>query len=204
MLAGVEEIIKRIREKYCLRVDARDKIRSHGKKNEWITVKGTHVKVGDEGQLGGEVGKKIEETQKEVGNGQKHTQNPSGEDVKAELQRRIDNGKVSLKVNRKKQAKHIRGSEEYKKAVAEGHFPSELTLSRKAQEIVLNKALEDGIYEKRNDGTIRVYYEADQTVGKTVKADGSVSEYTRYLEVHFSKDGTHLVPVLRREDDGQN
>lgn len=204
MLAGIEEIIKRIREKYCLRVDARDKIRSHGKKNEWITVKGTHVKVGDKGQLGGEVGKKIEETQKEAGKGQKHTQNPSGEDVKAELQRRIDNGKVSLKVNRKKQAKHIRGSEEYKKAVAEGHFPSELTLSRKAQELVLEKAMEDGVCEKRKNGSIRIYYEANQTVGKAVLKDGSASEYTRCVEVHFSKDGTHLVPVPRREDDGQD
>lgn len=215
MLASIEEVVKRIRAKYCTREDARDKMHSHDKPESWITVNHTHVPLDDDGKLKGKVGKKISDSSpKSSGHTVTNTSKPvvlASGDIKnrladtiknrnvpncEDLAERIRNGKIKLRLLRKRQNKHIAGTDEYNKAIADGLYPSELQLSRKKQMDFIVKALQNGTYVLRKDGSIRIQYDYGSKIGNACEADGSNRSDTTLGEVHLSKDGVHIVPIM--------
>ena len=117
----------------------------------------------------------------------------------SDLADRVQKGKIRLRLLRKRQNKHIAGTTEYNDAVASGKYPSELQLSNRKQRDFVVKALQNGEYVLRKDGSIRIYYDYGSKIGNACNEDGSDRNDTSCGELHMSKDGLHIVPVPRRD-----
>lgn len=110
------------------------------------------------------------------------------------LSEAIESGKVSTKLNKDRQAKHKKGSDDYKKALAKGEFPSYTELSHMEVQKIINE----------HSGKGRIIIEGDQIkevvyVGYSFGYYGDRSNQkaipTQKATIHYSKDGTHLVPT---------
>ena len=112
------------------------------------------------------------------------------------LQNGIKSGRISTTLDAKKQAKHIKGSNQYNKAIREGEHPSTLSINQKQQQALINKYTASGAPYMRKDGSIRVRFHHSSTIGTYVSRDGSVTSPTSRGQIHFSSSGAHIVPDL--------
>jgi len=114
----------------------------------------------------------------------------------AALRDGIKSGKISTRLDMKKQAKHIKGSDQYKKAIREGLHPSTLSIDRKQQQALINKYTAAGEPYMRKNGSVRVRFHHSSTIGTYVSRDGSVAKSTPRGQIHYSNSGAHIVPDL--------
>ena len=121
--------------------------------------------------------------------------------AREELDERIQSGTVKTSVNTKRQNKHYDGSSEYKKAIKNGEHPSRLTLSLQETQKLINKYTKEGTAVKRRDGTIRVRFVHNHSIGTYVNQDGTISSQTSRGQIHYSKLGAHIVPDKPEEEE---
>lgn len=215
----IEVILRKIREKYLFRIDARRNNRNHGQRvpeediDRWVTLSGAAVPIVD-GELGGEVGERIAEQTEHYNNSEARSvtrgsghnlslferQRAGSDAVKAEVEEKIRNGEIRTRIKRADQMKHVFGSSEYRRARASGKYPSVLSLRRNEWDALVQRALDDGVYfhTERNPEAIRIYYENDSYVGIKRSRNGRNRQRTKAVEIHLSRNGVHIVPVGER------
>ena len=120
---------------------------------------------------------------------------------KKELEQSIANGKVKTKLDKDSQSKHKLGSAEYKKRIANGEFPSYTELSNMEVQKLINIYSLKGKVHKGKDGQFREVIECDSNFG--MFGDRRTRTYipTHRGTIHYSKNGTHLVPAAPIEGD---
>lgn len=97
-------------------------------------------------------------------------------------------------VNKNRQAKHKKGSDEYKKALAKGEFPSYTELSNMEMQKIINENLYSGKTYIEPDGQFKTIIELSDNFGTFVDLDTRNEMPTNKGTIHFSRKGSHLVP----------
>lgn len=122
--------------------------------------------------------------------------NTESDDAEArkEYESRLAAGDIKTQIDTKKQNKHIKDSKAYLQALVAGEHPSMLTLPEDARQAFVAKALKDGHYIKRLDGSIRVSYKSDKAIGIWISKDGKIKRNTGACSIHLSNTGSHIVP----------
>jgi hypothetical protein len=113
---------------------------------------------------------------------------------KKELEEAIVTGRVSTKLDRKKQSKHTKGTAAYNKAVKAGQKVSVMTISDDDVQGLVSRYSGKG-HIRIVKGQIRETFEHTSTIGTYVGRTGESFETTRGT-IHYSKTGTHVVPSL--------
>lgn len=119
------------------------------------------------------------------------------------LKSKLSSGELSKTLNEKKQSKHDASSERYKQEIAKGNHPSIVTVSKEKQRQLIDKYTEEGIAINMPNGSIRVYFEDDEEIGISNSLSGKSSTKTNCGFIHYSKDGTHIVPAIKETEDDQ-
>lgn len=115
--------------------------------------------------------------------------------AKTQLINAIKNGEISTKLNKRKQAKHKKGSERYNECIAKGENPSYTELSNMEIQKIINNYSTKGKVYKEPDGQFKEIIKLDYNFGFYVdRASGKAIE-THRGTIHYAKDGTHLVPA---------
>ncbi len=105
--------------------------------------------------------------------------------IKAE----IEKGNIKLEINPEKQARHIKGSPEYK----EGR--SYLTINMAEAQDVINTKNGTGVLLKDKDGKpVKERIDCDRMIGVDIDKNSGKETITDKGTIHYSKTGTHLVP----------
>lgn len=142
---------------------------------KWVTIGGKHVLLNKDSGAGG------------------GGQNTSK--AQQALFDAISSGKVSTKVDREKQAKHKKDSEEYQKALDKGEFPSYTKLSNMKVQKIINENYRKGQTYIEPDGQFKTIIELPENFGEFVDKNTGSSIPTGRGTIHYSKDGAHLVPA---------
>lgn len=109
-----------------------------------------------------------------------------------ELSEAISTGRVSTKLNKKKQSKHTKGSPAYEKAVKAGQKVSVMYLSDADVQALVSQYSGKG-HIRISKGQIRETFEHTSPIGVHVNIFGKEAETTRGT-IHYSKSGAHIVP----------
>ena len=193
----LEEIINQIRSRYCGRLfkrviihfdfdEAQHPRESNGqfaKKNEPGSVSGGSNTAGNTGSGNAAAGSAAAVSDQRT--------------LRSGFHAMVSSGKISTRLYPRAQNKHVVGTERYNHCIARGEHPSEVTLPRNEQERFIQNALRHGDYFQRRDGSYKIQYRSSQIIGYSVSPDGSSRTATHTALIHFSKDGSHIVP---RED----
>lgn len=119
------------------------------------------------------------------------------EGTQQQLTDALKTGKISAKMNAKKQRRHIKGSPEYNKRIAEGRPVSVLTVSeKKAAELIKKHSGKGHVYVK-GDQIKETFTDTDE-VGVYAGLDGKEAATTRGT-IHYAKDGAHIVPAAPKK-----
>lgn len=116
---------------------------------------------------------------------------PSG--TTEQLKDALDGGAISKTLNKSRQSKHTKGSPKYNKAVADGKKVSVITLSDEEVQKVIEQHSGKGHIYTRN-GHFKETFEHSSPLGVYVSESGEEAETSRGT-IHYSKDGSHLVPA---------
>lgn len=114
---------------------------------------------------------------------------------KSALQEALDSGRINTKLNKGAQSKHQFNSPAYNRACESGNPPSYCTIKKMEIQSLINNY--HGTGNIRYDGNqFKETIVFDKVIGKFY--DRKTGEYsdTRCGTIHYSKNGTHLVPSL--------
>lgn len=102
----------------------------------------------------------------------------------------IEKGNIKLEINHEKQARHIKGTPEYK----EGR--SYLTISEAEAQDIINAKRGTGtfVYDRKGNWKKKELIDCDKEVGVDVDENTKKETPTDKATIHYSKTGTHLVP----------
>lgn len=135
----------------------------------------------------------------------KYIQLPNGKmngslpSAKTELKAKIESGELPTKLDKDKQSRHVIGNPAYEKRIVNGEFPSYITVNKmKVQEIINSKSL-TGKVQKLKDGQYQELITADEYFGVFCSLITHEKIKTNRGVIHYSKNGTHLVPTSPEE-----
>ena len=120
-------------------------------------------------------------------------------DVKSELKSKIDSGEFPTKLDKDKQGRHVKGNPEYEKRVANGEFPSYITVSKMEIQKIINSKMLTGKVKKMGDGQYIEVITADEYFGVSCSLVTHEEIKTNRGVIHYSKYGPHLVPTYPEE-----
>lgn len=121
--------------------------------------------------------------------------NGNGSDtIKKEFELAIESGKISTKLDKKKQGAHIKGNPAYEDRIARGEHPSYVTISKMEIQTVINKTSGTGVFFKRPDGQITEKVQWHTQIGVCVEKHSGKEFSTNNAVIHYSKSGAHIVP----------
>ena len=123
----------------------------------------------------------------------------TAEDAKSELRAKIENGELSTKLDKDKQGEHIIGNPGYKRRIANGEFPSYITVSKMEIQKIINAKSLTGQVKKGKDGQYWEVITADDHFGVACSLITHESVRTNRGVIHYSKSGAHLVPTFPKE-----
>lgn len=117
------------------------------------------------------------------------------ERVRKELEAAIADGTLSTKLNKKAQAAHKFGSDEYNKRLANGELPSYFEKSNMEMQKVINEAGTSGVIHRLPDKQFKQIIKLESAYG--MFGNRRTGEYvpTDRATIHYSKKGTHIVPA---------
>ncbi len=122
------------------------------------------------------------------------------------LQDAINSGRISTKLDKTAQSKHVKNSDSYNSEVAKGELPSYMTISKMEVQTLVNQNYQNGDVKIGKDGQFRVIIEVDKPIG--MFGDSLTHKYieTNRATIHFSKKGSHVVPAYKKEknDNGKD
>lgn len=111
----------------------------------------------------------------------------------SDVQEAIKNGSIKTNIDSKKQSKHYKNSDAYKKAVKQGKNVSTLTIDEeKAQKLIKMYKAKGDCYGK--DGAFKSTFTYTSVIGDYVSKSGQVMP-TKRGTIHYSKSGCHIVPA---------
>jgi HK97 family phage portal protein len=115
-----------------------------------------------------------------------------------ELKQALADGKYITKLNKDAQKKHKLGSAEYNKELAKGNLPSYTEMSNMEIQRIINEKSLTGLVRKGTDGQFREIITLENDFG--MFGDRRTGKYikTNRGTIHYSKNGTHLVPAPPR------
>lgn len=127
------------------------------------------------------------------------------------------NPKTPLEINKYNQSKHIRGGAKYIEYMKTHEYePSLLTISEERIQDLVEKYHGTGILQLDRNGNIissEMIVDNDEVIGYAVNNINGKSVKTSGFKIHYSKDGTHIVPMYenqkqywkeRRENNGHD
>lgn len=117
------------------------------------------------------------------------------ENDRKELAKAISDGKITTKLNKKAQQAHKPGSQAFIKRVSEGRIPSYTNLSNMEVQKIINEHSLKGHVRKSKDGQFKEVIELEQELGSFGDRQNNKYVSTNRGTIHYSKDGTHLVPA---------
>lgn len=123
----------------------------------------------------------------------------TADDAKSELRAKIENGELSTKLDKDKQGEHIIGNPGYKRRIANGEFPSYITVSKMEIQKIINAKSLTGQVKKGKDGQYWEVITADDHFGVACSLVTHESVRTNRGVIHYSKSGAHLVPTFPKE-----
>lgn len=123
----------------------------------------------------------------------------TAEDAKSELRAKIENGELSTKLDKDKQGEHIIGNPGYKRRIANGEFPSYITVSKMEIQKIINAKSLTGQVKKGKVGQYWEVITADDHFGVACSLITHESVRTNRGVIHYSKSGAHLVPTFPKE-----
>ena len=118
--------------------------------------------------------------------------------LRAEVDKLLKEGKIKTKIIKDLQNRHRETSDYYKNELKKGHFKSVIWLSDDELEKIVDKYVKTGKIFKKGS-SYRVYFEHDKEIGRCYKPDGSAHTDVSSGLIHLSKDGVHIVPVLKKD-----
>ncbi len=111
-----------------------------------------------------------------------------------ELQKAIEEGEISTKLDKSKQRKHKLNSNEYNDAIKKGDFPGYTELSNMEIQTLINENSDKGKVYAQNGQYKKVISTGDKVVMYGDLVTRTYIPSTR-ATIHYSKSGTHLVPA---------
>lgn len=114
------------------------------------------------------------------------------------LNEAIEDGKVITKLNKDKQSDHRQGSAAYQKRIKAGQNPSYVTLSNMELQKLVNTYSGKGKVYIDKAGKITEIFEHTSPIGFCVDKFTGEAVATNNGKIHYSKDGTHIVPTLTK------
>lgn len=113
------------------------------------------------------------------------------------------NPKTPLKINAKAQSKHIVGSQQYNKYVETHEYPpSYLTITESEAQDLIEKYHGTGILKLNKNGDVmpsEMIVDNDKIVGCAVNNRTGEEVQTTGFKIHYSDDGTHIVPMYENQ-----
>lgn len=120
------------------------------------------------------------------------------------LKSKIDSGEISTKVSAQQQQKHIEGTSQFARyladRIAKGKHPqSILTVSIEKAQALIDRYSCTGIVDVTRSGKIRTveFVTTDLIVGKYFENDSFLE--TSRVAIHYGKKGAHIVPVKEKQ-----
>ena len=117
------------------------------------------------------------------------------ENDRKELAKAISDGRITTKLDKKAQQAHKPGSQAFIKRVSKGEIPSYINLSNMEVQKIINEHSLKGYVRKSDDGQFREVIELDHEFGSFGDRRNEKYISTNRGTIHYSKDGTHLVPA---------
>lgn len=114
------------------------------------------------------------------------------------LNEAIEDGKVITKLNKDKQSDHRQGSAAYQKRIKAGQNPSYVTLSNMELQKLVNTYSGTGTVYKNEAGRFQEVFTHTSPIGFCVDLKTGAATETCSGKIHYSKDGTHIVPTIKR------
>ena len=132
----------------------------------------------------------------DISNAQKSLQ---GTPLKRTIKERINDGELSTRIHIGRQNKHIEGTKEYLDKYKDGSNPQGvLTISKEEAQKLIDKFQGTGTKGKNNkSGEWTEFVDADTIIGKYYR-NGQYWDTKRFV-IHYSKKGSHIIPVQPRE-----
>ena len=122
------------------------------------------------------------------------------DDAQKILKKEIENGRINLRIKIGLQEKHIMGTNNYNQEIKEGRSPSVLTVD--AQTLVNKHAGKGELLWQNNDKWAqKERFDDENEIGIYKSLKDNLSKSTRSGKIHYSKNGTHVVPTRERDDD---
>lgn len=109
------------------------------------------------------------------------------------IKERLNSGDIKLEINREKQNRHIRGTNDYK----EGR--SYLTISVEEAQKIINQYHATGDININKNGQIREIVCCRKEIGVSISQFTREETPTIYGKIHYSKTGTHIVPYKENQ-----
>lgn len=156
---------------------------------DWVTINGKHVYLGKDSGSSGGGGSSIAK---------------DASDAKKALQEAIKSGKISTKVDKKRQAEHKIGSDAFNKRKEREEEKGEsgdirfgyTTLSNMEIQEIINENLWNGEVHDNGNGHFKVIISFDKDGVYYDSKFLKEAVQTDRATVHLSKDGAHLVPAI--------
>lgn len=109
------------------------------------------------------------------------------------LNKAIQEGTISTKLDKRKQGAHIKGNSEYLSRISNGEHPSYITISKMETQQIINEYSGKG--KVRIDGKrFKETVTADRMIGVYVEKYTGKEIPTNRGTIHYSKSGAHIVP----------
>lgn len=127
----------------------------------------------------------------------KHRKSVIIEIKKQEVYEKIKSGELPLKLNEGNQNKHIRTSHSYKPEDKKSYLYGNLET---AQNLVNQYSGKGELkFTSKYKWTNKEFIDADKDIGVTFDLETGEEQITNRFAIHYGKNGTHVVPIKRKE-----
>jgi phage-related protein (TIGR01555 family) len=124
--------------------------------------------------------------------------NSEQEENEAEFTQMVADGRISLKVNAEKQARHTKGDKLYNQLVESGKHPSYIENTPSELQKIVDNASGGRLIKRKSNAFVRVASD-DGFKGTCVDRETGEEARTNRFTIHYSKTGTHVVPTSQEE-----
>lgn len=109
----------------------------------------------------------------------------------------IDNGNISLVINKEVQNRHYKDTNEYSDYLNRGIEKSYFNIPQDKLQNFLNQKYATGDVRKSRNGAITEILD----YGENIAYDTKLEKDTSFVKAHYSKDRTHLVPFSPKDEE---
>lgn len=108
---------------------------------------------------------------------------------------RVKAGEYVETLDRKKQRKHIAGTEENRKSKEAGEHKSVMSLTEDEIQKKFTTWKKNAVYHNKKDGSVRLIVRDKDVIGESTDIDGENAAPTHWVSIHCSNTGFHVYPI---------